>query len=124
MLLDYIGWASGAASSNQTGAQEKARSSALWLTIVSEFREPAAPACLLGTRHEQPLQNVPLDRLLQDRDVGKSTVDAFRIIASHEHKRHAAGGQHLGDRIDQIATKIDVQNGRIQLIQPCSDQRV
>lgn len=44
----------------------------------------------LGVLSENPLQNLPIDWLLKDRDFAEPAIDTLGIVSGHEDERHAA----------------------------------
>src|ERR671921_903635 len=80
---------------------------------------PALPAMpgLRGTRHlrlqriasEHILEQFPLDRLFQNRSIGKPAVDALSSIPCHEYERNSARRQKICDGVHKFAAEIDVE---------------
>src|SRR6266508_6651761 len=57
------------------------------------------PRAVAG-RDEEVLQQMTLDRLLQDRDMREPRIDAFRAVTGDEDEGNAAGGERVRQWID------------------------
>src|SRR5262249_60150455 len=78
---------------------------------LGEFRGFAA----LGG-DEDLLQHLPLHRLLDDRHVIESAVDALDAVAGDEDERNIPRRQHVGDRVDEFASEIDVDDAGVDVV--------
>ena len=65
---------------------------------------------------EDLLQHLPLHRLLDDRHLPETAVDALHAIAGDEDERNLARHQHVGDRIDELAPEIDVDDAGVDVV--------
>ena len=57
-----------------------------------------------------------LDRLLQQRHVGVAAVDAVALVAGEEHERHAVRDQEVGQRLGQLAGKVEIEHGAVEAL--------
>src|ERR1051325_824536 len=71
---------------------------------------------LLRPQHvaQTALEVFPCNGLLQNRRIGETAVKTFPAIAGDKGKRHVALGQHLRDRIDRFASKIEIEDRAIE----------
>src|SRR5215469_14204573 len=66
-------------------------------------------------RHEHLLQHVALNRLLQNRNVAKSRIDAVDIVSRYEHEWYAADAENFGDSVNQSIAEIDVEHRGVKM---------
>src|SRR4029079_7706007 len=64
---------------------------------------------------KQVMERAPVERLLQEWNIGVAGFDAFHPIASDEYDGHALRRQYVGDRIDQLAAKVDIENRSVEM---------
>src|SRR5947209_8553083 len=99
------------------------RHAAAWLACNPAGEDEASAArsarhaqrALLAPRwlREDSGQHLSLDRLFQDTDRRVARIDAFAAIAGDEDEWNAAIEQAIGDWIDQLSGKVDVEDRRI-----------
>src|SRR5215510_7318219 len=88
--------------------------------IAAETLGPAPPLgecrrLALGG-DEDPLQHLPLHRLLDDRHIAEPAIDAFDSIAGDEDERNLARRQYVGDGIDEFASEVDVDDAGVNVL--------
>ena len=59
------------------------------------------------------------ERLLQERDVSIASLDTFHPVTGDKHDGHALRAQEIGDWIYQLTSKIDIEDGRIEMSAAC-----
>ncbi len=65
----------------------------------------------MPARHyKQAFQNIPFYGLVQNLHIPKARIDALNPVARNKHERYAPFSQQLGQRVNQIAVHIDVEN--------------
>ena len=80
------------------------------VSTTDQIGVSSSDRCAIGyARHENFLQHVALDGLLQNRNIAKSRVDAVDDVTGYENERHAAHPENFGDGIYQSVTEIDVE---------------
>src|SRR5436190_19010073 len=70
----------------------------------------------LGCCGKQAFERLALYRLFQNFDERVAPVDAFAAVSRHKHERDSAIEQAIGDRIDELATQIDVEDRSLRRI--------
>src|SRR5437868_3965735 len=99
------------------------------MSVISPKKSPAprpvrritCPDCPILLTMSSPERTIyierrALHRLFQNFDERVAPVDAFAAVSRHEHERDAAVEQAVGDRIDELATQIDVEDRSLRRI--------
>src|SRR5207302_288463 len=80
-------------------------------TSAGGIRTNAAASVVAGRavagRRKYALQGVSFDRLLQDRHMGKSAVDAFGSVSGQKDQRHSPSCDQIGHGVHESAAQID-----------------
>src|SRR6266511_689218 len=61
------------------------------------------------------LQRSFVEGLLQQWNVGIAGLDAFHSISRDKHDGHPLRAQKIGDRINQLTSEVDIQDGGVEM---------
>ena len=73
---------------------------------------------LLAAIKKYALEHLSFDRLLQDQDLCKPSIDTFGSISGHKNKWHAPSYHRVGDGVNHFSIKVDVENRRMKVLVP------